>query len=97
MGAVMAVLRHTGKVAGGAVSAVLVARSGLPGLVALVFLAILVIGVACWILLSDARADRVSRVLLAWRGDVGCLARDGAVPPSAPAAQPRRRLLPRRS
>jgi hypothetical protein len=42
-----------------------VAGLGAPALGALVFLAA---GVACWVFRSDARTDRVSRVLLAWRG-----------------------------
>ena len=40
---------------------------------------------------SQDRTDRVSRVLLTWRGNADCLARDGAAPPSVPAAWPRRR------
>ena len=46
----------------------LVARLGLPALGVLVFLAVLVTWVACWVFRSDARTERVSRVLLAWRG-----------------------------
>ncbi len=88
----MAVLRGAGKVAAGAVPAALLARLCLPALGVLVFLVVLVLGAACWVIGSGARTERVSRVLLAWRGNVGCLARDGAVP----AARPRRRLWPRR-
>ena len=65
MSAMMAMLRRAGKVAAGAVPAALVARLGVPALGALVFLAVLVAGVACWVVGSDARANRVRRVLLA--------------------------------
>lgn len=96
-GAVMAVLKGVGKIAVGAVPAALVARLGLPALGGLVFLAVLTAWIGCWVVRSDDRTDRVSRMLLAWRGDAGCLARDGAIPPSAPAARPRRRLPLHRS
>lgn len=89
--------KRAGKVAVGVMSASLVAGLGLPALGVLVFLAVLAAGVACWVFRSDARTDRVSRVLLAWRGDVGCLARDGAAPASAPVARAHRRSWPRRS
>jgi hypothetical protein len=68
---------------------------GLPAFGALVFLAVLAAGVACWVIGSGDRTERVSRVLLAWRGDPGCL------PSGAPAAvapsrrRPRRRPWPR--
>lgn len=39
--------------------------------------------VACWLLGSDARAVRVSQVLLAWRGDPGCLAPGDTTAPTA--------------
>ena len=99
MSAVMAVLRRSGKVAAGAVPAALVAGLGLPALGGLVFLAVLLLGVACWVIGSKDRTDRVSRVLLAWRGNAGCLARDGAVPPPVPmpVPMPRHRDRPRRS
>ncbi|MGH3224289.1 MAG: hypothetical protein ACRDPY_37340 [Streptosporangiaceae bacterium] len=50
-------------------------------------LAVIVLGAACWVIRSDARAGRLSRVLLAWRGNASCLAAD-AVPARAPAAPP---------
>jgi hypothetical protein len=67
---VTAVLRWAGKPAAGIAPAALVVRLGLPALGALVFLAA---GTTRWLLGSDARAERVSRVLLAWRGNSGCL------------------------
>lgn len=72
-GPVMAALRRAGKIAAGVVPAALAARLGLPALGAAVFLAVLVIGTAWWVFRSDARTERVSRVLLAWRGNPGCL------------------------
>jgi hypothetical protein len=89
MHAVAEVLRRAGKVAAGAVPVALVARLGLPALAALVFLAVLVTGVACWVFGSDARADRVSRVLLAWRGNASCLTSGSAATPDSPARRPR--------
>ena len=97
MGAVVAVLRSACKVAAGAVPTVLVARLGLPALGGLVLLAVIVLGAACWVICSDARTDRVSRVLLAWRGNVGCLAPGGPAAPSSSVPRPRRRFLPGRS
>jgi len=60
------------------------ARLGLPALGALVFLIILVVGTARWVVRSDARTERVSRVLLAWRGNASCLA-PGALAAARPA------------
>ena len=86
----IAALTRAGKVAAGVASAALVAGLGLPALGALLFLAVLVIGAACWVLRSDARTERVSRVLLAWRGNANspgrrrhrraCAARAAAAP-----------------
>ena len=87
--AVMAMLRRAGKVAAGVVPTALVAGLGLPALGTLVFLAVLAAGVTCWVFGSDARTTRVSRVLLAWRGDPGCLP-DAVAAPALWAPQPRR-------
>ena len=78
------------EVAARAVPAVLMARFGLPALGALVFLVILVVG-------SDARTERVCRVLLAWRGNASCLAPGGTAAPVPPVPRPRRRPWLRRS
>ena len=61
-------------VAAGALPAVvLVAGLGLPALGGLVSLAVLVLGVACWVIGSeDPDQDRVSQVLFAWRGNADC-------------------------
>jgi hypothetical protein len=47
MSAVTAVLRRAGKIVAGAVPAALVVRLGLPALGAVVFLAVLTLGVGC--------------------------------------------------
>jgi hypothetical protein len=60
--------------AAGLLPAALLARLGVPALAALVFLAVLVLGVACWIIDSGDRSDRVTRMILARRGDARCLA-----------------------
>jgi hypothetical protein len=95
IGAVTAMLRHVGKIAAGAVPVVALARLGLPALGALVFLAVLTAGVTCWLLGSDARADRVSRVLLAWRGNPGSPPADSPAANGRPAPRLRRWPWPR--
>jgi hypothetical protein len=89
----MAVIRWAGKMAAGAVPAALVGRLGLPALGVLAFVAVLVAGVGCWVVSSDARTDRVSQVLLAWRGNPDCLP---AAPTLATVPRPRRWAWPRR-
>jgi hypothetical protein len=61
-------LRHAGRAAAGAVPAALLAGLGLPALGALVFLAVAVLAVACWVIASAERADRVRQLILARRG-----------------------------
>ena len=51
-----------------------------------VFLAALVLEAAGWVIGSGDRTERVIRVLLAWRANIGCLAWDGVVPLPTPAA-----------
>ncbi len=48
-------------------------RLGMPALAALVFLAVLMLGVICWIISSPDRSERVARMLLARRGNARCL------------------------
>jgi hypothetical protein len=55
-------------------------RLGKPALAAVLFLAVAVLAVACWVIDSDACTGRVARLMLGWRGDARCL--DSA--PSAP-------------
>ena len=89
----MALIRRAGKMAAGAVPAALVGRLGLPALGVLVFVAVLAAGVGCWVVRNDARTDRVSRVLLAWRGNPDRLP---AAPTLVTAPRPRRWAWPRR-
>ena len=67
------ILRHAGKVTAWALPMVLAAELGLPALGALLFLAVIALGVICWIIGSDARSERVTRMILAGKGEPGCL------------------------
>lgn len=69
-GAAITMLRHTGKVAAGALSATLIARLGWPALGAVAVLAVLATGLVFWVLSSDARVARVTQILTAWRGGI---------------------------
>jgi hypothetical protein len=82
-------LKHAGRAAAGMLPAALVVRLGMPALAALVLLAVLVIGVICWIINSDDRTGRVNRMMLARHGDARCLETDRSAP-SSPASRPRR-------
>ena len=66
-------LKRTTWAMAGMLPAAFLARSGLPALAALVFLAVLALGVTCWILSSDERSDRVTLMIFAKQGDVRCL------------------------
>lgn len=90
-GAAKARLKHAAKAAAGVLSAALLAGVGLPALGALVFLAVLVLMVACWVIGSGDRTERVSRILLAGRGDATCLP---PVPTALPPPAPRPRHWP---
>jgi hypothetical protein len=48
-------------------------RIGTPTLATVVVLAVLGLGMICWIINSPDRCDRISRMLLARRGDARCL------------------------
>jgi hypothetical protein len=73
------------RVVAGMLSAGLVAGLGRPAIVAVVLLAVLVLGVICWVIGDSARSERVTRMILARHGDGRCLARS----PSASRAQGR--------
>jgi hypothetical protein len=75
-------LKHAGRTAAGMLPAAVLARVGMPALAALVFLAVLVLGVTCWIISDQDRSDRVNRMLLARRGDARCL-KPGTSAPSS--------------
>ena len=77
-------LKHAGRAAAGMLPAALLVRLGMPALAAVVFLAVLVVGVTCWIISSDDRTDRVNRIMLAGQGDARSL-EPGASAPSSPA------------
>jgi hypothetical protein len=87
-------VKYAARTATGMLPAALFVRLGLPALGALVFLAVLVLGVICWIISNGDRSDRVTRIILARQGDARCLA-SGSSASSASASQgqqsPRRR------
>ena len=66
-------LLHLSRAAAGVLSAALVGRFGIPVLAALGCLAVLGIGVVCWIVNSKERSMNLSRILFARRGDASCL------------------------
>ena len=78
-------LKHAGKVAAGMLPAALLAGLGITALGALVFLAVLVLGVVCWIISSGDRSDRVTRMILARWGDASCLPHPHRAPLDSPA------------
>lgn len=80
------VLKHASRAAAGMLPAAFLARLGVPALAAVVFLAVAVLVVICWIISSDARTGRVARVMLARRGDARCLAPAPSAPLAAPGA-----------
>jgi hypothetical protein len=86
---VKSALRHAGRAAAGMLPAALLVRLGMPALAALVFLAVLVLGVICWIIGSPDRSDRVTRMMLARRGDATCL-EPGTSTLSSPTSRSRR-------
>lgn len=83
-------LKHAGRALAGMLPAAVLVRIGMPALAALVFLAVLVLGVICWIIDSDDRCGRVNRILLARQGNAKCL-EPGPSVISSPASRPRRR------
>jgi hypothetical protein len=62
-------LKHSARTAVRILPAALVAGLGMPALIALVFLAILVLGVTCWVISSGDRSDRVTRMICARHGN----------------------------
>jgi hypothetical protein len=67
----MAALRAAAKAAVAAVPMAQLARLGLPALAGVIGLAVLVLAAVCWVLASDARCERVAKMLGAWRGSGG--------------------------
>lgn len=72
-GAVKSTLRRAAHVIAGAIPAAVLARLGMPALGAVLFLVVAGIAVGCWVIGSRDRTERVSRLLLACRGNVACL------------------------
>jgi hypothetical protein len=82
----MNALRHAGRAVAGMLPVAVIVRLGLPALAVLVFLAILAAGVACWVIASDDRSDRVTRMIYARHSDARCL--KAGVAPSSRASRP---------
>jgi hypothetical protein len=83
-------VKHGSRTVAGMVPVAVLLRLGMPALAALVFLAVLMVGVTCWIISSDARTGRVNRMMLARQGDARCL-ETGAAAAFSPTSRPRRR------
>jgi hypothetical protein len=81
-------LKHTGRALAGILPAAALARLGMPALAAAICLAVLILGVACWVISSGDRSDRVTRMIYARHGDARCL--PPAITSPVPASQPRR-------
>jgi hypothetical protein len=90
---VKAILKPAGRAAGGTLSVAALTQLSMPELAAVGLLVVLVLGVICWIISSDERSARVSRMMLARRGDAKCL-ETSASPPSPPKARARRQSTP---
>ena len=89
----MTALSRAGNAVAKVVSVALVTRLGPASLVVLAFLAVLLASVACWVVHNEDRTDRVSRVLLAWRGNARCLTKRSTAVPGQPGLM--HRLRPR--
>ena len=82
-------VKSSGRLVAGLLPATLLLRLGMPALAALVLLAVLLLGVICWIIGSGDRSDRVYRMMLAGRGDARCLTPRVSAPSSlAPKKRP---------
>ena len=64
----MAMLRAAGRGAAAAVPTAQLARLGLPALAGGLGLAVLMLVTVWWVLASDARCERLAKVVEAWRG-----------------------------
>ena len=80
-------LKRAGRTAAGALPAALLAELGMPALGALVFLAIVILVVICWVIASGDRTDRVSQMMLARRGEASIIAPRTAAPSTMSDAQ----------
>jgi hypothetical protein len=75
-------IRHGSRTVAGIIPAAILLRLGMPTLAALVFLAVLMVGVTCWIISSDDRTGRVNRMMLARHGNARCLETSASSPTS---------------
>lgn len=91
----MTALSRAGNVVAKVVSVALVAHFGPASLGVLAFLAVLLASVACWVVHNEDRTDRVSRVLLAWRGNARCLTKRRTAVPGQSVHRHRHRPRPR--
>jgi hypothetical protein len=76
----MSAVRRAGRAAAGLLPAAALARLGVPALAAVVFLAVLALGAACWVIANGDRSDRVTRMIYARRGASGPWSRDRPLP-----------------
>jgi hypothetical protein len=97
----MSAVRRAGRVTAELLPAAALTRLGVPALAAAVFLAVLTLGAACWVIASGDRSDRITRMIDARhgrslpRGSPAAPARASrrkpADPPAAPARASRRK------
>jgi len=67
------------------------ARLGMPALAAVVFLVVLALGAACWVIADGDRSDRVTRMIYARHGNARSLVpRSTAAPAGASRRRPAR-------
>jgi hypothetical protein len=74
-------LKHTVGTIAGLLPAALLIKLGMPALAALFLLAVLTLGLICWIISNRDRSDRVARMILAWHGNARCLSPAPTQPP----------------
>jgi hypothetical protein len=61
-------LRRVGRTAAKVLPAAALTKLGIPALAGLIFIAVLILGVSCWIIGNEERSDRVIRMILARQG-----------------------------
>jgi hypothetical protein len=73
----------------GVLIASLAARVGVIAVGALVVIIVVAFGIACWVIASADRSDRVARLILARHGDASCLQAASAKPRATRPARAR--------
>jgi hypothetical protein len=86
----MSSLERVDRVVAGMLPIAVMARLGVPTLAVAAFLVVLSLGVACWVISSSERSDRVARMIYARRGDIRYLDKNAVAFPSAAAQVSRR-------